>query len=69
MNAEEDFDEQEELLKEIIHRRNITRRTNWYLWSTALTQRDVATAASICSSISLYITLLFLVSYQINLIN
>ncbi len=64
-----DFDEHEEFLNEIVRRRNIARRTNWRLRSTALTQRDVAIATSIRSSISLYITLLFLVSYQIYLLN
>jgi hypothetical protein len=68
MDIEEDA-EQDEILNEIVCRRNIGRRTNWCLQSTVLTQRDVVIAASISSSISIYIILLYLVMFQINVIN
>jgi hypothetical protein len=68
MDLQEDNDV-EEMFNEIVRRRNIARRTNWCLRSTALTQRDVAIAACIHSSISLYITLFYLVLYQINITN
>jgi len=44
-------DEDDEFFNEIIHCRAVTRRTNWRLWSTSLSQHDVAVASSIESSL------------------
>jgi hypothetical protein len=59
-------EEADEMMNEIVRRRDIARRTNWRCRSTALSQRDVAVAATIHSSISFYVTLLYLVLYQMN---
>ena len=65
--VEEDDDEEiEEIYDEIVRRRNIARRTNWRWRSTSLTQRDVAVAAYIHSSISFYYTFMYLILFQIN---
>jgi hypothetical protein len=56
----------DEFYNEIIHRRVITRRTNWRLQSTLLSQRDIAVPTTIHSSLSFYITLMYLVFFQLN---
>ncbi len=59
-------EEEDEMMDAIVRRRDIARRTNWRWRSTALSQRDVAIATSINSSLSFYFTLLYLASFQVN---
>ncbi len=59
-------DDDDQFYDEIIHHRDITRRTNWQLHSTSLSQHDVAVAASIQSSLSFYITFMYLVIFHLN---
>jgi hypothetical protein len=63
---EDDESEVEQIYDEIACHPNIARRTNWRWRSTALTQRDVAVASIIHSSIAFYYTLMYLVVFQIN---
>jgi hypothetical protein len=44
-------------------------RTNWRLRATALTQRDVALAASIQASLSFCYSLMYLMIFQLHLLN
>jgi hypothetical protein len=60
-----DYDDDDECYNQIIHCRD-TRRTNWHLQSTALSQRDVATVASIQSSLSFYMTFMYVVLFHLN---
>jgi hypothetical protein len=52
-------EEEDEMLNAIVHWQVIARGTNWCWLSTALSQRDVAVAASLHSSIS-FILLFFI---------
>jgi len=54
---------------EIVRRRQTARRTNWRFRATALTQRDVALAASIQASLSFCYSLMYLVIFQLYLLN
>jgi hypothetical protein len=62
-------EEEDEILNAIVRRRDIARRTNWRWWSTALSQRDIVVASSLRSSISFYITILYMILFQLNSIN
>jgi hypothetical protein len=63
MNYDDDDDD---FYNEIIRLRHITRRTNWRLRSTSLSQRDVALLASIQSSLSFYLTFMYMVLFHLN---
>jgi len=54
---------------EIVRRRQTACRTNWRFRATALTQRDVALAASIQASLSFCYSLMYLVIFQLYLLN
>jgi hypothetical protein len=56
---EEDDDLVNDFYDQIIRRRSIARRTNWRHHSTALSQREVALAATIQSSTNFFIMLAF----------
>ncbi len=62
-------EEEDEILNAIVRCRDIARRTNWRWWSTALSQRDIVVASSLRSSISFYITIIYMILFQLNSIN
>jgi len=54
---------------EIVRRRQTACRTNWRFRATALTQRDTALAACIQASLSFCYSLMYLVIFQLYLLN
>jgi hypothetical protein len=63
---EDDEDLVDNFYDAIVRRRDIARRTNWRHRSTALSQREVALAATIQSSTNFYITLVFAILITMN---
>jgi hypothetical protein len=63
---EEDDDLVDNFFNEIVRRRDIARRTNWRHRSIALSQREVALAATLQSAASFYVTLVFAVMITTN---
>jgi hypothetical protein len=66
-NVEEDDENLiDDFYDAIVKRRDIARRTNWRHRSTALSQREVALAATIQSSANFFITLVFAIMITMN---
>ena len=53
-------DDDDDIYDDIVRLRQTTRRTNWRHRSTSLSQRDVAEAVTINSSLTFYITFIYI---------
>ncbi len=62
-------DDDDDIYDDIIRCRETTRRTNWRHRSTSLSQRDVALAATIQSSLTFYITSMYVLLLHLNSLN
>jgi len=62
-------DDDDDIYDDIVRLRQTTRRTNWRHRATSLSQRDVALATTINSSIAFYITFTYILLFRLNSLN